>query len=161
MPPRRYITTMGQFIQIIRHWGGAHVGISLGHKSCVHCPEKHGHSTDCSLSTGPPKKLLKCECAMGKQYQKARAWDNMSSKSLVWSQVIREFLKLRHQQDRHGLYESHLVLFQFSDRPETCTLVGLCAMWHLGNKNHYLILTELKYCYAKINKCLPLATGDD
>jgi hypothetical protein len=33
--------------------------------SRVHCPEKHGHSTDCSPSTGPLKKLFKCKCRNG------------------------------------------------------------------------------------------------
>ena len=33
--------------------------------SCVRRPEKRGHSTDRSPSTGPPKKLLKCEWRNG------------------------------------------------------------------------------------------------
>jgi len=60
--------------------------------SCVHCPEKHGHSTDCSLSTGPPKKLLKCEWCNGETpTRRPGAWDYELKVSSLILKSIREF----------------------------------------------------------------------
>ena len=60
--------------------------------SHVHCPEKHGHSTDCSPSTGLPKKLLKCQWHKGEAPTgRPRAWDYELKVSSLILKAIHKF----------------------------------------------------------------------